>query len=117
MSVAFHDLVAGLELLGVLVLDPERLADVVDDILIGRGVIAAGRFIPGEVGVLHVHVHVAGRDLGRHAAMFLLALVHLRAAGPGGRAPTEHVQRRGWARYGDRLHRAPWAWTLTFDRL
>ena len=48
MLVALADLVARLQLLVVLVFDAERLADVLDDVLIGGGIVAAWRFLAGE---------------------------------------------------------------------
>ena len=70
------------ERLVVLVFDAERSSDIVDDVLVGSGVVAARRFFAGEVGVLDVHVDVAGGDVGRHAAMVPQRLRH---------------DRRGWS--------------------
>ena len=52
VAIAFEDFVAALQFLIVLVLDAERLADVVDAILIGRRIVAARRFVADGVGVL-----------------------------------------------------------------
>jgi hypothetical protein len=41
MAIAFDDFFAALKFLIVLILDPERLADVVDTILVGRWIVAA----------------------------------------------------------------------------
>ena len=63
MLVALGDLVGRLQLFVVLVLDAERLADVVDAILVGRRVVAAGRFVADGVGVFPARVDVAAGEL------------------------------------------------------
>ena len=79
----------------------ERLADVVDDVLIGRRVVAAGRFVAAEVGVL------ASRRRRRRRSMPATCRgaragcsAHLGAAGAGGRAVAVHVERGGRRRDG-----------------
>ena len=69
--VALGDLVGGLQLLVVLVGDAERLADVVDAVLIGRRVVAAGGFVADGVGVFPVRVDVPA---GQRRAAFRCAL-------------------------------------------
>ena len=63
MLVALGHFVGRLQLFVVRVLDAERFADVVDDVLIGRRVVAAGRFLAGEERVLDVDVDVAAGDV------------------------------------------------------
>src|SRR5688572_7614625 len=50
LLVAIADLLLALQLLVVLVLDAERLTDVVDDVLVRGRVVAAGRFVANRVG-------------------------------------------------------------------
>src|SRR5438128_572254 len=57
--VALDDFVARAQLFVVLVLHAERLSDVVDDVLIGRRIVASGRLFTREVRVLDVPVDVA----------------------------------------------------------
>ena len=60
--VALDDFVARLQLLVVLVFHAERLADVVDDVLVGGRIVAAWRFLTGEIRVLDVDVGIAGGE-------------------------------------------------------
>src|SRR5438132_5265491 len=71
--VALGDLIAPFQLLVVRVLDPYGVADLVDVRLIGRGVIAARRFVAAEVRAFHIRVDVAGGN-GRHFVMPALVL-------------------------------------------
>src|SRR5687768_10941073 len=83
--VALDDLVGPLELLVVVVGDAERLADVVDAILVGGGVVAARRFIPHRVGFLPVGVDVAAGDCRAGLGVLVDGVLHVPAAGPGSR--------------------------------
>ena len=59
MTIALGKLALSTELLGILILESDGRSDLVDDVLIGSGVVAAGRFIAHQVGGLCVGVHVA----------------------------------------------------------
>src|SRR5206468_3881653 len=86
--VALSDFVGGFQLLVVLVLHAQRLANVVDDVLIGGGVIAAWRFFAGEERVDGIDVRIAGGEIF-HPAPFAqvfsdFGAVRARAARFGG---------------------------------
>ena len=89
--VALDDFVARAQLFVVLVLHAERLSDVVDDVLIGRRIVASGRLFTREVRVLDVHVDVAAGHVG-HAAMPCAVLLELGPAGARRRAAAIHVE-------------------------
>ena len=50
MAIALRDLLVAFELLVVLVFDTDSAADVVDDVLIGRRVVATGCFVAVSLG-------------------------------------------------------------------
>jgi hypothetical protein len=60
MLVTFRDFVAALKLLIVLILNPERAADVVHAILIRRGIVTARRFVTHGVRILPFRIQIAG---------------------------------------------------------
>src|SRR4030095_10835033 len=62
MTVTLADLLVGVQLFVVLILDPQRAADVGDTILVGRGIIAARRFVADGIRVGPLRVEVAGRE-------------------------------------------------------
>ncbi len=62
MAVAVADLLLALQLLVVLVLHAECTADVVDDVLVGRGIVAAGSLVAARVCRRPVGIDVAGGD-------------------------------------------------------
>src|SRR5262245_58467714 len=97
--VTLSEFVAGFQLLVVLVLHAERLADVVDDVLIGRRVVAAGRFLAGEERVHRIDIRVAAGDI-YHPAAFAQLFGDFGAAGPYGRSVPVHVQGRGRGLHG-----------------
>ena len=88
MRVALGDLRAALQFFVVVVLDAERAADLVDHVLIGSGVVAAGRFVAGRFGRLPVGVDVTGSQARAGAVVLLEVVAQLFAAG---------VRRRGEA--------------------
>jgi hypothetical protein len=61
MPIAFGDLVGGLELLVVFVLDAERPADVVHSILIRSRIVSAGSLVADSVGVFPIGIDVSRR--------------------------------------------------------
>ena len=71
-----------------------RLADVVDDVLVGRRVVAAGRFVAHAVRRLPIGIDVAGGQ--RRARLVVLgeALAQLAASGARGRGRPVEVERR-----------------------
>jgi hypothetical protein len=85
MPIALDDLVAALELFVVVVVDAQRLADLVDAILIRRRVVAARRFVADGVGVLPVRVDVAGRQGWAGLGVLGQLVLELFAAGTGRR--------------------------------
>jgi hypothetical protein len=64
MAVALGYLVPAFELLVVCVLNPERLPDIVDAILIGRRVVSARSFVAHGIGVLPFGIDVTGGEHG-----------------------------------------------------
>ena len=84
----------------------ERLADVVDAILIGRRIVAARGFVADRVGVLPVRVDVAAGQGGAGLGVLLPGLAQRRASGACGRAVTIHVQAGGRARHASPRPRA-----------
>jgi hypothetical protein len=64
MTIALDDLLAALELLGIVVGDAERLADVVDPILVGRRVVSAGCLVADRIGIVPTGVDVARGQFG-----------------------------------------------------
>src|SRR5688500_6107639 len=64
VPIALDDLVGGLQLLVVLIGDPQRGADVVHAVLIRCGVVAAGGFVADGVGLFPVRIDVAAGDRG-----------------------------------------------------
>ena len=64
MPIALFELLLAAEFLGVLVFKTNRRGDLLDDVLVRRGVIATGRFIPDEVRRLRVRVDITGGDSG-----------------------------------------------------
>ena len=66
MLVPFDELIGAFQFLVVVVGDAERLADVLDDVLIGCRRVAAGCFLTAEVGVFDVHVRVATDGTAEH---------------------------------------------------
>ena len=75
--------------------DAERRADVVDDVLVRRRVVAAGGLVADRVGVFPVRVHVAAGHRGAGLGVLLLGLAERRAAAARGRAVAIHVEARG----------------------
>src|SRR5262245_57142190 len=59
LLVAIADLLLALQFLVVFVLDPEGPADVVDDVLVRGGVVAAGRFVTNRVRGFPVGVDIS----------------------------------------------------------
>src|SRR5262249_26638559 len=68
MFVALADFVARAQLLVILILNPQRFPDVLDDLLIRRRIVAAWGLIAAEVGLFEVGVEVAAGNAG-HAPM------------------------------------------------
>src|SRR4029077_5001080 len=97
--VALAEFVGGFQLLVVLVLHAERLADVIDDVLIGRRIVATGRFLAGEERVHRIDVRVAAGDIF-HPVAFTHLFGDFGATGPCGRSVTVHVQGRGRGLHG-----------------
>src|SRR6478672_10500638 len=64
MLVALGDLVAALEFLVAPVVHAERLADIIDAVLTGGRIVAAGGFVADRVRVLPFRVDVAARECG-----------------------------------------------------
>ena len=83
-----------LQLLVVLVFDAQRLADVVDDVLIRRRVVAARRFVAAEVRVLE-SASTSPPVMAGACRVLLQALGDLGASGSRGRSVAVHVERRG----------------------
>src|SRR4030095_16231522 len=62
MTVTLADLLVRVQLFVVLILDAQRAADVVDTILVGRGIVATGRFVADRIRVGPLGVDVACRE-------------------------------------------------------
>src|SRR5581483_6202197 len=93
VPVALGDFVGGPELFVVLILHANRAADVVDQILIGRRVVAAGGLVAREVRALEVGVLVAAGQFGRQVAAAFAFDPHLGTSASRGGAAAVHVQR------------------------
>ena len=93
MAIAIRDLRATLELLVVVVLDAERAADVVDDVLIGRRVVAARGFVADRFGGFPIGVDITGGE--RRAAAGVLRQPPSSRRGPTWR-PRRCDSCRGW---------------------
>src|SRR5688500_1817804 len=78
VAIAFSDLVGAFQLLVVLILDADGAADVVHDVLVGRRVVPAGRFVADAVGRLPVGIDVAAGE-GR-ARLGVLVVAFAQAA-------------------------------------
>ena len=61
--VAFGDLVGSLQLFCIVIFHAQRAADFFDDVLIGGGIIAAGRFVAVLVRVFPICVDVTGGEI------------------------------------------------------
>src|SRR5687767_12207250 len=99
--VALDDLVGALELFVVLVFDAERHADIVHVVLIGRWVVAPGRFVASAVGRLPVGVHVAAGERRAGLGVLLVALLQLLTARSRRRRGPIEVERGGRRRRHD----------------
>jgi hypothetical protein len=75
VPIALGDLVGAFQLLVVLVLYAERLADIVDAILIRRRIVAARRFVADGVRILPVRIDVASRQIGADLVVFAARLL------------------------------------------
>jgi hypothetical protein len=64
VPIALTDLVGAFQFLVVVVLDAQRLADVVHPILIGRRVVAARRFVADRIRIFPVRIDVASCEIG-----------------------------------------------------
>src|SRR4029077_5782180 len=93
MLVPLDDLVAAFQLLVVFVREAECFADLLDAVLVGRQVVAAGSLAPAEVGVLPVRVEVAAGDGRRHAAVLVQAPVERLAAAARGAPEAVPIER------------------------
>jgi hypothetical protein len=62
MTVALAELIGTLQLLHVLVLNPERPADLVHDILIGSRVVASRGLVARVVGLRPICIDISGRE-------------------------------------------------------
>src|SRR5262245_53524754 len=106
MLIPIGDLPLALQLLVVLILDSDRTTDVVDDVLIGRGVVAAGRFVADAVGRFPICVDVTTGHRRTGLGVFLISLEELAATGAGGGCGTIQIERRRRRRHtlvvGDR---------------
>src|SRR5205085_4733287 len=93
--VAGLDLGRALQLLAVLVVDAERLADLVDDVLVGRRIVAARGLVAAAVSRLPVGIDVARGDGRAGLVRFADVLQQLLAPGAGGRGRAAgHAERR-----------------------
>src|SRR5207244_5365685 len=63
MLVAFGDLVGSLQLFCIVIFHAQRAADFFDDVLIGGGIIAAGRFVAILVRIFPICVDVTGGEI------------------------------------------------------
>jgi len=77
MFVALEELLLAFELLVVVVLHADGAADVVDDILIGSGVVASGRFVADAVCGLPIGIDVAARHRGAGLSVLCVLLQQL----------------------------------------
>src|SRR4029078_2954244 len=93
MGVALGDLLLALQLLVVLVLDADGLADVVDDVLVGCGMVAAGRFVADAVGRLPVGIDVAGGHGRTRFGVLGELVLHAAAAAADRRRAAVEVER------------------------
>jgi len=74
MFVAIADLVRASEFFVVLVADPERLADLFDDVLAGRRVVTPWCLIAGRVGTRPVRIDVAACERRASFGVIVAAL-------------------------------------------
>src|SRR2546425_4766747 len=93
VAIAFDDLLLALELFVVLVFHADRLADIVDDVLVGRRIVAARRFIADAVGGFPVGIDIAGRQGRAGLSDGILSMSQFLAAAPCGRRVTVEVER------------------------
>src|SRR6185369_2801067 len=100
VAIAFRDLVGRFQLFVVLIFDPQGTADVVHAVLIGRGVVAAGRFVADGVGVFPVGVDVAAGQRRAGFGVLPLGVLERGAARARRRSVPIHVQARGRPLYG-----------------
>src|SRR5213079_2565244 len=77
----------------VLVLHADRFTDVVDDVLVGRRVVAAGRFVANGGRGFPIGIDVAGGQGRARLVVLVQPLGHLPAARSGGRGRTVEVER------------------------
>jgi hypothetical protein len=75
VAIALGDLVGAFQLLVVLVLDAERLADIVHPILIRRRIVAARRFVADGIRILPVGIDVPSRQIGADLIVFAARLL------------------------------------------
>src|SRR5688572_27254943 len=85
LLVTVADLLFPLQLLVVFVLDAERLTDVVDDVLVGGGVVAARRFVADRICRFPVGVDFAAGDGRARFRVIVELLRQLAAPAAGGR--------------------------------
>ncbi len=84
MSIALADLVGAAQFLVVVVVDAKRFADVIDPILIGCRIVAAGCFVSDGVGVVPPRIDITageGRTCFGVLAQQLLEFLPARADG------------------------------------
>src|SRR5688572_22538024 len=90
--VAFGDLVRALELLVVLVGHAERLADVVDAVLVGGRIVAPRGFVAHRVGFLPVGIDVAAGDRRTRFVVIVDRVLEVLPARAGGRRAAIEIQ-------------------------
>src|SRR4030095_11526651 len=130
--VPLGDLALAFEFLVVLILHADRAADVVDDVLIWRGIVTPRCFITDAVGRLPIRIDITSRQLWTGFGVLLVLLEHLAAPRPRSRCRTIQVERRRRRRHalvvrgcsplpgqaGCRARRRPsWLWCRALDGL
>ena len=92
MSVPLGELVAGLELLVVRVFDAQGFSDILHNVLVGRGIVAAGSGLAGELGILDIDIDVTAGDFRRHPFVLAAGIGQFVASGAGRRSAPFQVE-------------------------
>ena len=101
VDVPLRHLIGSLQFFRVFVLNPQGLTDVIHDVLIGRGVVAAGSFVSRIVRLLPIGIDVPGGHRRARLGMVAEMLEKFGASRTRRRRMAIEIERRG--RRGDPL--------------
>lgn len=93
MLVTLGKFVGPFQLFGIFVLNPQRLADFLDNVLVGSWIVAAGSFITRIVRLSPVGVDVAGGQRRTRLGVLTQMLEDFGTPGTGRRRMTIEVER------------------------